>query len=375
MNSMWQAFSTTVWQVMWESAFWVIVSLFAGGLIHEFLPASRLRKLLNRRGQRAMLGSIALGACLPMCSCGVIPLAISLYRAGVRLGPVMAFAAATPIINPAAVILSLALLGPQLTLVYVVMGLVLPWFMGWLSERFGAPVAHATLSGISVVETNSESGTATPSATPHLGQRLRDAIRWGFLNLGPTIAFYMGVGVILAGLLTALLPENWIDAYLRESSTIALLAAAVLGASIYVCAVAHIPFIAALLASGVAPGIAIVYLAAGTATNLPELIVLYKTIGRRTVIIYTLTLIVGSILTGMFVNAWLLPGFAPALDPVRSLDLATLGERLQPTVSTSVSALSLLLLVLLVMWGTYLKVRAWLPQRAVPASSGDCCHH
>lgn len=374
MNGMWQAFSSTVWQVMWESAFWVIASLFVGGLIHEFLPASRLRQFLNRRGQQAMLGSIGLGACLPMCSCGVIPLAISLYRAGVRLGPVMAFAAATPIINPAAVILSLALLGPQITLTYVVMGLVLPYLMGHLSERFGAKTVQPALAGIPVVEANSESASATAGDTRHLGQRLRDAIRWGFVSLGPTIAFYMAIGVILAGLLAGLLPENWIDAYLRESSTIALLAAALLGASIYVCAVAHIPFVAALLASGVAPGIAIVYLAAGTATNLPELIALYKTIGRRTVIIYTVTLIVGAMLAGAIVNAWLLPGFAPVLDPVRSLDLATLGESLQLTVSTSVSALSVLLLVVLVIWGTYLKVRAWLPVRTVPASD-DCCHH
>ncbi|MDO7204721.1 permease [Paraclostridium bifermentans] len=49
----------------------------------------------------------------------------------------------------------------------------------------------------------------------------------------------------------------------------------------YVCAVGHIPFIAALVASGASPGIAITFLIAGAATNLPELISMYKVIGRE----------------------------------------------------------------------------------------------
>ena len=96
MSAAWQQFTATVWQIVSESALWVMASLVAGGLVHEFLPSSRFRELLNRKGQTAMLGAILSGAVLPICSCGVIPLAVSLYRSGVRLGPVMAFAAATP---------------------------------------------------------------------------------------------------------------------------------------------------------------------------------------------------------------------------------------------------------------------------------------
>jgi len=373
-NGAWQAFATTAWQVVSESAFWVVLSLLLGGLIHEFLPASRLRGLLNRRGQRAMAGGIGLGACLPMCSCGVIPLAISLYRSGVRLGPVMAFAAATPIINPAAVLLSLALLGPQITLAYVTMGLVLPWVMGHMSERFGERRAGCCEESAACCDESAfVSERQEPPRAGPLGLRLRAALRWGFVDLGPTIAFYMTVGVVLSGLLAALLPEAWVDSYLRESTIVALLAAAVLGASIYVCAVAHIPFVAALLASGVAPGIAIVYLAAGTATNLPELVALYKTIGRRTVLVYTGTLVVGAMLFGMLVNAWLMPGFAPALDPIASLELADLGQRLQPDVGSALTLANVLVLMVLAAWGTGRKLVSWLPSREGRRAQDSCC--
>lgn len=365
MSGAWHAFSITAWQVVSESAFWVVLSLLLGGLLHEFLPTSRLRGLLNRRGNSGMAGAIGLGACLPMCSCGVIPLAVSLYRSGVRLGPVMAFAAATPIINPAAVLLSLALLGPRMTLAYVAMGLTLPWLMGHLSERFGE--SHAAVQRHSPSsECCAGAAAAAVSAGPQprgWRARLGAALRWGFVDLGPTIAFYLAIGVVLSGLLAAFLPESWVDTYLRESSFVALLAAAVLGASIYVCAVAHIPFVAALLASGVAPGIAIVYLAAGTATNLPELIVLDRTIGRRTVLIYTATLIAGAMVAGTLVNAWLMPGFVPALDPIASLELADLGERLQPDVGGVVTAVNVLVLFVLALWGTGRKLAGWMPVR------------
>ena len=70
------------------------------------------------------------GAVLPTCSCGVIPLAVSFYLKRVRVAAVMTFAAATPVINPAAVVLSYALLGPQLTIAEVSGGLTDPVFPG-----------------------------------------------------------------------------------------------------------------------------------------------------------------------------------------------------------------------------------------------------
>jgi uncharacterized membrane protein YraQ (UPF0718 family) len=363
LSSVLDTFIQTVWQILSESAFWVLLSLAVGGLVHEFLPASRFRQLLNRNGISAMFSAVLFGACLPICSCGVIPLAISLFKSGIRLGPVMAFAAATPIINPAAVILSLALLGPQITAAYVALGLVLPLLLGFASERWGDQ---------RVVDFDAMVQPDSPDAqTPGEGAlgRVIAALRWGFADLGPTIGFYLGIGVLLAGLLSAFLPQSWIDMYLRESSGLALLAAGLLGASIYVCAVAHIPLVATLLATGAAPGITIVFLVTGTATNLPELIALYNTIGKRTVVVYTSMLVTGAIIAGVAVNAWLLPDFTPVFDPLESLDLLDTGERLQPAISSTLSLAATFALVGLAGWGTMRRVTA----RLRSSSSDGCC--
>ena len=377
-------FAATVWQITSESAFWVIISLIVGGLVHEFLPSSRLRLLLNRQDQSAMAGAILFGACLPICSCGVIPLAISLYKSGIRLGPVMAFAAATPIINPAAVILSLSLLGPRITIAYVIMGLILPYLLGVVTERWGSRISTAptddnggatitdccsTATSCCSTETTPAPVAISPVDSRSPSARIGAGLRWGLFDLGPTIAFYMLIGVLIAGVIAAFLPPSWVDTYLRENHVVALLAAALLGASIYVCAVAHIPLVATLLAAGAAPGVAIVFLVTGTATNLPELIALYNTIGKRTVIIYAL--IIGAMITGMLVNLWLMPGFSPVFDPVSSLELLDIGERLQLTVGATPGLLATAALIALALLGIWRWAIAYIARRR--GSTGDGC--
>lgn len=336
------------WAILLESSAWVVLSLLVGGLAHEFLPTSNVRQRLNRPGISSTLGAVALGAMLPICSCGVIPLAVSLYRAGVRLGPVMAFAAATPMINPAAVVLSYALLGPSLTLAYVVLGLLLPLLLGVLCERFGDKRPSKSLPF-----PLSQSVTDTPLRTGSrsFAQRIGQGLQWGLFSLGPTIGYYLAAGIALAAMVSVLVPQTWMQEYLGDASLLGLLAVGLFGASIYVCAVAHIPLVATLLAAGAGPGAAVVFLVTGAATNLPELLTLYHTIGKRTVILYTTVMISASVLAGVAINAWLLPGFKPVFDPVTSLDLISATQNWQlflPTVIYPASAFAVLGLAI---WG------------------------
>ena len=110
--------------------------------------------------------------------------------------------------------------------------------------------------------------------------------------------------------------------------------------------------------------------------NLPELLALYNTIGRRTVIIYASTLIVASFLTGILVNAWLLPGFAVSVDPLHSIDLVAASSHWQPTVSAVFAATSVYLMALLGSVGAGQRIRQrFFVRTAKPSccSSTSCC--
>ena len=367
----WLDFNTTAWSIGVESAPWVVLSLVVGGLVHEFVATSKLRRYLNRRGPAGMAGAVLLGAVLPICSCGVIPLAVSLYRSGIRTGTVMAFAAATPIINPAAVILAFALLGTKVTAAYILLGMGLPFVLGLITERWGdaAPLSHPEAEDRNFAET-------MPYTELAWHKRVVRGVRWGVVDLGPSIGFYLLIGILLAALLMTFVPHDWMSRFLGGNSLLGLFAVAVLGASIYVCAVANIPLAAALLAAGAGPGAAIVFLVTGTATNLPELLALYHTIGRRTVVIYAVTLITASFVAGIWVNIWLLPGFVATVDPLRSVDLVAASARWQPTISAAFAAISVYAMLLLGGWGSWQRIRRRFFTRTAKSaccSGSSCC--
>ena len=366
-------FVQTIWAILVESAGWILVSLLAGALIHEFLPTSRFHQLLRRGGVRATSGAVLLGGMLPICSCGVIPLAVSFYRSGVPLAPVMAFTAATPIINPAAVILSLALLGAEITAAYVILGLSLPFLLGSLAARFGDCERNAVRTTKNVTDEEPSCCAPANTAVAPWTERLRTGLGWGLLELGPSIGFYLLIGLLLAGAVTVLIPADWTERYLSNNSFIGLLAAGVLGASIYVCAVAHIPVVATLLAAGAGPGAAIVFLVTGTATNLPELYTLYRTIGRRTIVVYVTTLVLASMLAGLLVNLWLAPGFTPIFDPLTSLDLIERADQLWVTWPTVFNIGAALIVLGLGAYGTWLRVRSRLFRRFGARHDDACC--
>lgn len=277
----------------------------------------------------------------------------------------MAFAAATPIINPAAVILSFALLGFKITIAYILLGIGLPLLLGLATERWGEGDSQAD----SASAANADTALEVHSEQVSLPQRTLRGLRWGIFDLGPSIGFYLLIGIALAALLMTVIPQDWVTRFLGGNALLGLAAVALFGACIYVCAVANIPLAASLLAAGAGPGAAIVFLVTGTATNLPELIALYHTIGRRTVLIYVTTLVVAAFVTGLLVNAWLLPGFSPDLDPLHSIELVASGERWQPTFSAILAALSVYAMLALGGIGTWQRVR----RRFAPRASADSC--
>jgi uncharacterized membrane protein YraQ (UPF0718 family) len=303
----------TALDILNGASVWLIISFVLAGLMHNLISPDKLQRMLGNRGIPALAKATVSGMLLPICSCGVIPLGLGLFYSGAYLGPTLAFMTATPIINPAAVLLAYGFLGPQIATIYLVTGFVVPMLIGMIGNKLAGPEIHAPGLEEPVVPAEMESGEQAG-----LAQKLQTGLQWGFLDMGVSVSKYVCVGMLLAGLIIVLVPPAFIQEYLGNPGLISVAGIAVLGAIMYVCAVGHIPFIAALIASGAAPGLAITFLMTGAATNLPELISMYKVIGRRAVLIYSSVLIGSSFLVGYLTNLFLLPGFTPFFDLSKS---------------------------------------------------------
>ncbi len=329
-------------QILNDASPWLVLSFALAGLLHNVLKPERLQRHLGNRKSSSLIKATLSGMLLPICSCGVIPLGLGLYHTGAYLGPTLAFMVATPIINPAAVFLAYGLLGPDIATIYLVAGFLVPFLVGFLGNLFGGRELQAPGSAEGL-----EASDLVMEELTGLGRKLLSGLEWGFLDLGILVSKYILVGVLLASLIIGLIPAAFIQQYLGNSGMVSVVGIALVGAAMYVCAVGHIPFIAAMVAAGAAPGVAITFLMTGAATNLPELISIYKMIGWRTVTIYTVSVVTLSILIGLLANRLLLPGFVVTLPGGEAGAMVSLANRFIFSVPTVVQQACSVLIVLM----------------------------
>ncbi len=132
-------------------------------------------------------------------------------------------------------------------------------------------------------------------------EKLRAGFRFAIFDLWGDLAAWFFVGLLLAGLITVLIPDDVFSKYLGSGLPAMLLMLAV-GIPLYICATASTPIAAALILKGVSPGAALVFLLAGPATNIASLTVLTGVLGKRATAIYLTTIAVSAVVFGLIVD-------------------------------------------------------------------------
>lgn len=321
----------SAWSMLNSSSPWMLFSFIVAGILHEFLKPEKMQKTsIGSNRISGVFWTTVSGMFIPICSCGTIPLGVSMYYSGAYLGPTLAFMTSTPMINPLAVILAWGLLGKEVTIIYVITGFVAPMLIGLVANKFGGDELHIGVNK----KVNSSLGESTipleieeekeeeeqPAMIlleyeePSFWEKVKSGLHWSLTELSVTISKYTVSGMLIAGLLFTVVPQSFVQEYLGQPGFVSLLGITVVAGLMYVCAVGHIPFIAALVASGAAPGVAITFLMAGAGTNIPELLTISKVIGKKAMLMY-FTMVVGiSNIVGYITNKLLMPGFTPVLD-------------------------------------------------------------
>ena len=311
----------SAWSMLNSASPWMIFSFLLAGVLHEFLKPEKIQKTaIGSSRISGVFWTTVSGMLIPICSCGTIPLGISMYYSGAYLGPTLSFLTSTPMINPLAVILAWGLLGKEIAIIYIITGFVAPMIIGIVANRFAGDELHIGINpkyAKRSEDEGEEDGSPLISLDfeePSALEKVRSGLRWSLTELSVTISKYTVTGMLAAGFLFTVVPQSFIHDYLGNPGMISLLGITVVAALMYVCAVGHIPFIAAIVASGAAPGVAITFLMAGAGTNIPELLTISRTIGKRAMLMYFSMVVVISNFVGWLANRLLMPGFVPVLD-------------------------------------------------------------
>ncbi|MEJ6475152.1 SO_0444 family Cu/Zn efflux transporter [Pseudoalteromonas piscicida] len=105
------------WQLFLVSAPWLLLGLVLAGLLNVFIPKDLLQKHLGKEGFWTTIKAALIGAPMPLCSCGVIPAAVGLRRAGGSKSATTAFLVSTPETGVDSISVSYVLLGPFMAVI------------------------------------------------------------------------------------------------------------------------------------------------------------------------------------------------------------------------------------------------------------------
>ena len=297
---------------------YIIFGLAFAGVLHELVPDSIVTKHLGKDNISSVVKSTIFGIPLPVCSCGVIPLATSIKKSGASKGATLSFLISTPITGVDSILATYGIFGWIFTLYRALTSMIIAMVAGILTNIFDKEVATEEVkkpSFTTLAPTQTTSFTMNPAAKEEsscgtgTGSRCSStdakkkfsfstAMKYAFGTLLGDIAKPLFWGLLLGALITVAIPEN-LSEILKEYSWLSYLIVIVIAVPMYVCATASLPIAAGLMLSGVSAGAAFVFLSAGPATNTVTIGVVKKMLGTKSLMIYLGSIIVGSIVFGL----------------------------------------------------------------------------
>ncbi len=346
-----------IWLTTVEMAPWLLLGLLIAGLIHLFLPEGFIRRYLGGGRFGAVLRAVLIGVPMPLCSCGVVPAALGLKKDGASNGASMGFLISTPQTGVDSILVSATFLGWPFAIFKVL--------SAFISGLLGGVVVNATESGGSPTEPEPEK--AAPCCCGNNSGKTAqrswgDIFKFGFVELLGDFYRWLAFGIVAAGIIAALVPQDSLKEYWWAQGVSGLLAMLIISLPMYICATASVPLAASLVVAGMSPGAALVLLMAGPATNVATIAIIGRSFGRKNAVIYLVTVAVVSILAGWFFDS-VLSAAPPATEHMHN----ALPMALQ------ITAAVILVSAMLVLAAR--DVAKWMRRSRRTADSQDsCCH-
>ena len=400
-------FLEALWQLSLAMAPYILFGLFFAGLLHELVPDSIVTKHLGKDNVSSVLKSTVFGIPLPVCSCGVIPLATSIKKSGASKGATLSFLISTPITGVDSIMATYGIFGWIFTVYRAITSMIIAMVAGILTNIFDKDTSTSSVtdstgsfteqsrstvtenqntlradmeststmafSTLKPVGADSISALDTPTAEELCGTgedsccsisseekkafSFMRAMTYAFTTLLGDIAKPLFWGLIIGALITVAIPDNLAE-LLSDKTWLSYLLVIIIAVPMYVCATASLPIAAGLMLSGVSAGAAFVFLSAGPATNTVTIGVVKKMLGTKSLVIYLGSIIIGSIIFGLGLDYIF---DASAIDPASLIHMDEEGG-----IIATVSSVLLWGLVLYYMAKPYF-------EKKDSCSGGSCC--
>jgi len=318
-----------IWMVLAESGPYLLIGFAIAGFLAVFVPTRWVARRLGGDDTRSVATAALIGVPIPLCSCSVIPTATQLRRSGASRGATTSFLISTPETGVDSIGATWALMDPLMTVIRPLAAFITAFASGVTVNLFGGKgpgpdepgVSEATPAEASCCSHGEEDGTAELAAD-HGGHGGHDhhgdhghshdeveggtvfarAMRYAFGTLLDDLTPWFILGFAISATIVVAVPDGFFEGTLFSGWT-AMLAMLIAGVPLYVCATASTPIAAAMMAKGLEPGAALVFLLAGPATNVATILVVRDLLGLRALASYLGSIAVVSLILGTVVNA------------------------------------------------------------------------
>lgn len=301
-----------------EMSPYLLLGFLLAGLMHAFIPGMVYSRYLSGHGFRSVLYGALFGIPLPLCSCGVIPTAMSLRKEGASKGATVSFLIATPETGVDSILATYSLLGLPFAVIRPIAACCNALLGGMMVNKLGDP--HTTPAE----EKSEEEEEETTSCCCHhhhhehhehdhhehhsplnvqcsMFNKFKEALNFGFVEMMEDIGKWLVIGLVIAGLITVFVPDTFFTVF-KGNTLMSMILVLCIALPMYICATGSIPIAVALMLKGLTPGAALVLLMAGPACNMASILVINKVLGKKTMVVYLLSIIIMAIGWGCFVD-------------------------------------------------------------------------
>ncbi len=278
-----------IYHLVLEMAPYLLLGFLIAGILKYTLKPSTMKRHLGGSNLRSAINASLLGVPMPLCSCGVIPTGVGLYRNGASKGAAQSFLISTPQTGVDSIMITYSLLGLPFAIIRPIAAFLTGIAGGVITNKVEGEKPHKYANG------------APKEEMPKGWRKIPAILKYAFIDFMADIAKWLAIGILIAGLISVLLPDDFFLEYLSNPylSMVVMLVASI---PLYVCATSSVPIAAALILKGLSPGAALVFLMAGPATNAATISVIGNTLGKKSLIVYLSTIIIGSFAGGVILD-------------------------------------------------------------------------
>lgn len=299
-------FFTELVSLFMEMSPYLLLGLVFAGVLHLYFTREWVVRQVGRSNLPSVTRAVLFGIPMPLCSCGVVPTALYLSQNGASSAAVVAFLISTPQTGVDSILATFGMMGG----LFAVFRPLAAFFMGiaggWLAMLFrdASPDLNPAACCDRCEEDSPNAQSRRHKGIRRLGANLREIYDYAFVRFLDDISLQFLAGLGIAALIACLIPEDFFAGMPLLSRGIpGMLFMILAGIPLYVCATASIPIAVTLMAKGVSPGVAFVFLSTGPATNLVSIAMLYRVLGKKTTALYVGVIAVFSIVFGVLLDA------------------------------------------------------------------------